>query len=222
MSSTFERIVAENSTYYVLAYYPGSTRRDGKFHRIEVRSSRPGVRIRARRGYVAPRGAKPDLRMTGNDGASPMVLEALNSPLPASGIRMRVFAAPFKGVAPQASVVLGIELDGRELAFAKGERVELSYVAVDGSAKIRAGDTDFFTLNLPPDARSRVEQHGLRVLRRLTVPPGRYQLRIAARNSSSGAGLDATLAANEAWSEAARERESSAEAALLARARRLV
>ncbi len=35
-------------------------------------------------------------------------------------------------------------------------------------------------------------------------------------------GLDATLSANEAWSEAARERESSAEAALLARARELV
>jgi argininosuccinate lyase len=36
------------------------------------------------------------------------------------------------------------------------------------------------------------------------------------------AGLDATLAANESWSEAARERETSAEAALLARARELV
>ena len=35
-------------------------------------------------------------------------------------------------------------------------------------------------------------------------------------------GLDATLAANESWSEAARERETSAEAALLARARELV
>jgi hypothetical protein len=36
------------------------------------------------------------------------------------------------------------------------------------------------------------------------------------------AGLDATLAENESWSEAARERETSAEAALLARARELV
>jgi hypothetical protein len=36
------------------------------------------------------------------------------------------------------------------------------------------------------------------------------------------AGLDATLTANESWTEAARERETSAEAALLARARELV
>jgi hypothetical protein len=34
-------------------------------------------------------------------------------------------------------------------------------------------------------------------------------------------GLDGTLAENDSWSEAARERETSAEAALLARAREL-
>jgi hypothetical protein len=36
------------------------------------------------------------------------------------------------------------------------------------------------------------------------------------------AGLDTTLAANESWSNAARERETSAEATLLARAHELV
>ena len=55
-ASAFERIVSDNSSYYVLAYYPPSNRRDGKFHRIEVRTSRPGLRVRARRGYAAPRG----------------------------------------------------------------------------------------------------------------------------------------------------------------------
>jgi hypothetical protein len=35
------------------------------------------------------------------------------------------------------------------------------------------------------------------------------------------AGLDATLAENTSWSEAAREREQAAEAALVARAREL-
>ncbi len=36
-SAAFERIVRDNSSYYVLAYYPPSDKRDGKFHRIEVR-----------------------------------------------------------------------------------------------------------------------------------------------------------------------------------------
>ena len=55
----FDRIVSDNSSYYVLAYYPPSDKRDGKFHKIEVRVNRPGLTVRARRGYLAPRGRPP-------------------------------------------------------------------------------------------------------------------------------------------------------------------
>jgi VWFA-related protein len=181
--SAFERIVSDNSSYYVLAYYPPSKRRDGRFHRIEVRVSQPGLRVRARRGYVAPRGDPPAPRVTDNDGASSTLLRALSSPLPSTGVTMRMFAAPFKGVAPNASIVMGIELDGRDLTLDEGRRVELSYVAVDSSGQTR-GETDGFTLTLPPDAKARVEKTGLRILRRFDLPAGRYQLRVAVHDTA--------------------------------------
>ena len=53
---SFDRIVRDNSSYYVLAYYPPTDKKDGKFHRIEVRVNRPGLTVRARRGYLAPEG----------------------------------------------------------------------------------------------------------------------------------------------------------------------
>ena len=53
-----------------------------------------------------------------------------------------MFVAPFKGVAPNASVVIGIELLGRDLTLDGGKRVELSYVAINASGQTR-GDTDF-------------------------------------------------------------------------------
>ena len=98
---------------------------------------------------------------------------------------MRIFAAPFKGAAPNASVVMGVELRGRDLTLDGGKRVELSYVAIDASGQTR-GDTDVFTLTLPPDTKAHVEQTGIRVLRRFDLPAGRYQLRVAAHDMTGG------------------------------------
>jgi hypothetical protein len=59
-STAYDRIVKDNSAYYVLAYYPPNPKRDGRFHRIEVRVTRPGLMVtRSRRGYVNPRGKAP-------------------------------------------------------------------------------------------------------------------------------------------------------------------
>ena len=46
------RIVDDASSYYVIGFQP-STPRDGKFHTLSVTVTRPGVAVRARRGYVA-------------------------------------------------------------------------------------------------------------------------------------------------------------------------
>ena len=173
-----------NSAYYVLAYNPPSSRRDGKFHRIDVRTSRPGLTVRARRGYVAPRANTKPPRNT-ND-ISPPLLRALNTPVPVDGLKLRVFAAPFKGASTSGSVVVGLELRGSELALADNQRVELVYAAVDTSGETRA-DTDSFTFKLPPDAKARIKQTGIRFLKRLNLPAGRYHLRVGAHDTATGA-----------------------------------
>jgi VWFA-related protein len=52
LSASFRRIVADLSSYYLLGYY-STGKLDGKFHAITVRIKRPGVQVRARRGYQA-------------------------------------------------------------------------------------------------------------------------------------------------------------------------
>jgi VWFA-related protein len=187
-ATAFDRILRDNSSYYVLAYYPPTIdKRDGKFHKIDVRVSRPGLTVRARKGYASPKKA-PAARATSASNTPPEIRDALESPLPISGITMHVFAAPFKGAAPNASVLLGIEMRGRDLRLVPNSKVDISYIAVDTNGKIKQGNTDSVTWsNLKPDTKTRIEQGGLRMLSRLELPPGRYQLRVAARDTAGGA-----------------------------------
>ncbi|MBS1819924.1 MAG: VWA domain-containing protein [Acidobacteria bacterium] len=180
-TSVFDRIVRDNSSYYVLAYYPPGNKTDGKFHRIEVKVNRPGLTVRARRGYASPKG-KAQTKAPKTGGMPVEMYEAINSPLQVSGLTMRMFAAPFKGQQPNASVLVGIELSGRDLSLGQNSKVDISFMAVDNKAKTYGASNNSLTLNLRPDTRARVEQSGVRVLNRVDLPPGRYQLRAAARD----------------------------------------
>jgi VWFA-related protein len=185
-SKAYSRILEENSTYYVLGYYPANDRRDGRFRRIEVRVKRPGLEVRARRGYVAPRGKAPAASTDAPEGTSAALREALNSPVPMSGLTLRASAAPFKAASPDVSVVLTVEVSPRDLQFVERQgrfydEVEFSIVAVDKDGKIKTGDRKSLKLDLRPQTHQTIRQHGFKMVTRLTLRPGRYQVRVAAR-----------------------------------------
>lgn len=48
------RVAEDLTSYYLMAYYSTNTQLDGRFRAIKVRSKRPGIEVRARRGYNAP------------------------------------------------------------------------------------------------------------------------------------------------------------------------
>ena len=48
-----DTIAGDTNRYYVLGYQPQNAAFDGKYRSIEVRVKRPGLRVRARRGYLA-------------------------------------------------------------------------------------------------------------------------------------------------------------------------
>src|SRR6185503_18119413 len=69
-STAYQRIVEDNSSYYVLAYYPPDAR-PGRYHKIDVRVSRPNTVVRARRGHVTPKKAAAVTTTAKNGNPSP-------------------------------------------------------------------------------------------------------------------------------------------------------
>jgi hypothetical protein len=193
-ASAFDRVVRENSSYYVLGYYPANDRRDGRFRRLEVRVTRPGLQVRARRGYVAPRGRAPQPpAVVSADGGrlGPAATAALSSPIPTGSIPLTLFAAPYKGTAPNASVALALEMRVNDFRFTErngvfSDRVEVVFTAVDSKGTIRPGDRHVLSLDLRPETLAATRDRGLRVVSEIMLPPGRYQLRAAAAEEGAG------------------------------------
>jgi VWFA-related protein len=192
LAKSFGRIIQDNSSYYLLGYYSNDTRRDGQFRTLEVRTKRPGLQVRARKGYVAPKGRPPaGTPAPAGIAASIAMREALDSPVPVTGLSLTAFAAPMMGTRPKASVLVVIEVDGRALKFKQdgaifANNIEVAILAMDESGKVKDGSKDVAELKLRPETHALVLKNGVRLTRRLALPPGRYQLRIGARESVGG------------------------------------
>jgi hypothetical protein len=136
-----KRIADDLSSYYLFGYYSTNAKLDGRFRSITVRVKRPGVRVRARRGYrgrtaeeVAARvGAAPDP----NRDAVATALNAVAGVNARSSFRVRpaAWSRDSGGSVAGTMWVVG-ELDYRtrkELAWTAGAQAEISVVAADGT-----------------------------------------------------------------------------------------
>jgi Ca-activated chloride channel family protein len=55
LDKEFINVVDELRNQYTLAYYTSNQKRDGRWRKITVNTSKPGLSVRARRGYHAPK-----------------------------------------------------------------------------------------------------------------------------------------------------------------------
>ncbi len=174
----FERIVEENSSYYLLGYYPTNDKRDGRFRKIEVRLARPGLEVKARRGYAGPSAKPPkDRQVEASAGTSKELREALDNPVEMSDFRFSLFAASLKGPGKKAAIAIVSQFRGQDIAFVQNGQqrtnaLEISYVAVDRQGKVAGGNRERVELSLKPETYDRVLKDGFRVQSRFELAPG--------------------------------------------------
>ncbi len=115
--------------------------------------------------------------------------DALRTSAPAvNGLPLQLFTAVFRTDGFDGSLLIGCHIAGAGLKLASGERIELSYVAVDRWGTVRGAERRAFTMTFSDAARARVEQTGLRLFGRLRLPHGHYDVRVAVTQPGGGTG----------------------------------
>ena len=171
-------IFAENHAYYLLAYAatdPGS----GKYHRLAVKVSRPGVEVHTRVGYYASDPAAK-AKEAASRIAAPLT-SAIAGVMPATGLSLEAVNTPFVDPATGSPIVVGaLRLHIQAPSEAKTETVDVqaSPFTPDGyptGPPVRQS----LHLSLRPGGPSDTIDYEWLVP--LPLKPGRYQVRFAAR-----------------------------------------
>jgi len=184
----FTEVMRDLSTYYLLGFEPDRDDRGHSFHSIRVRVKRPGVVVRARTGYYADASTRAVPRPALPRGVSAAAADALARPVPTRGLRVDVVTSAFKTTRRESTVVVGAHVDGQMLQLVSGASLTVSYRIFDVEGRAAAGAYKVFDLNLQPASRGHVVEDGLRFVERVSLRPGRYELRLVAEQPNVALG----------------------------------
>ena len=155
-----DRIADDSGRYYVLAYQPANSNFDGSYRPIQVRVKREGLRVRARRGYlalppsrmlipqpIAPSAEGATARAPANDPehpradpGDPPAAERSAEPLPASPTGAVV---PLSTVAaPAVGIRLRPDTEGRVKALSARDTATAGTLAAAGWDAYQRGDVE--------------------------------------------------------------------------------
>ena len=192
-------MLKDTETYYVLAYEPSNTRRDGGFRKIEVRLPQAhGVKLRTRSGYFAPDDRRLRVATSAEDVArrseqrhAEMQI-ALSSLAPLDGIPVRLsadFVALENGV---TQLVVSGNIDVTKLAFVRlrdRRQATLESVAValdEAGETVATLQTERTAMDLSDADYAKALTTGIPYQKAMALKPGRYQVRLAVREEGTG------------------------------------
>jgi hypothetical protein len=197
-----QRVLDDNETYYVLAYEPSVSYRDGRFRKLEVRlTRRPELKARTRQGYFAPtekvaeRSAeKPKSPERAAQEAAKaretQIRTGLSSLFPLRGIPVEL-AADFIDTADAGAVALvSAQIDATALSFAPAQdrhhtAVELVGLIFDEKGKAAGNFSERVEINLRQASLERALKQGLSFRKLVALKPGLYQVRLVVREEGT-------------------------------------
>jgi hypothetical protein len=198
IAAGMKQITRDQSAYYLLGYNSSLAPSDGKFHEIKVRVRRPGVQVRARKGYWALNAEQTARALAPPKAAVPKPVEAAIASAVARPSRasvVRTWIGTSRGENGKTRVTFvweplpkapGDRPDGRE----EPSRVSLMALTNEGSLVFRGRVPDVAVASTAPAASvaaANASGSTVRGPQRVVfdAAPGKVQLRLSVEGSSS-------------------------------------
>jgi hypothetical protein len=174
------QIFRENSSYYLLGYRSTREPGDRRIRKVDVQVRRPDTTAHTRNAYFDPRARPRRKDLT----PELQLANAMSGVVALNDLPLQVSAMPFAGPDRKtALVVVGIGIHHPvpgDVGARVHERLQLQATAITPRGEAKASQGEVAELKF----RSGVgEDAQYEVLTRLLLPPGRYQLRVAAQSA---------------------------------------
>ena len=176
----FAQVQRDNSLYYLLGYNSTNASKDGGFRRITVRAKKPGLRVEHRAGYYAER----DFAHTNRQDRERQLQEQLAAPVSATDLPVMVSAGWFRLAPDRYYVPLSVAVPGGALRESP-QRDTLDVLGIVRDEQGRPVGRLRETLDIAPDP-SGVASRQLLYQAGLTLPPGRFVVKVVVRENANG------------------------------------
>jgi VWFA-related protein len=172
------RSLEDGSTYYTLAYTPPKEDEAGGYHRVTVQVPNKSWKLAYRRGYYSI----PQTAVSSAVGTA--ALQAALQPGMPPSTSMLLTAALELPDATRKDVKINYIIDSNSVQFAdapenkKRAQVDCMVIAFDSAGKEIAHASDTLDATVPLNAYAAIQKYGLPAHQLISLPPGRYNLRI--------------------------------------------
>ncbi len=183
----FAHAIDDSRSYYLLGYYlPADDQKPG-WRKLKVKVEAAGARVRTRNGFYVPSPADdtPLARQR-------QIVEALQSPVEFTGVRMNVREVPLEADAKPAATgkskhEFAVGVLGNSLTVDQNA-VDLTVLGVAIAADGENGGQgeNHLTGKLKPEVIERIRKSGMAMNVPLELAPGKYDIRFAVRDNISG------------------------------------
>ena len=181
------KILDASEAYYLLAYTPSDGKFDGDFRKLEIKVKRDGLKVYNRRGYIA----REDKPLAAPATKQEQLLAAIKSPLARRDIELDAMLL-YKAATPeQGAIDINLFIDAKKLNFEQaGDKQQANYDVAgfifDEIGKLRGGFSETVNVTLSPEEQNRARATGFSYSANTNLPPGVYQVRLAARDNKTG------------------------------------